>query len=382
MLIIKDKSFLYSVAALVGSIVGVGIFAIPFTFAKAGFWFGVVFLFIVAGLITIINLMYGEVILRTQSQHQIVGYANIYLGLFFKRLAFFCTVFISYAALLAYIVVVGEFLSNVLFFFKITPEQYSYIFFIILSGLVLLGIKRVSWIELTLTSLFIFVVGLIAISALPQLELSNLSAHSSHYWFLPYGVLVFAFAGFAGVPLQKEILVGKEQLLKKSIILSMIIVSCLYFIFSFAVVGVSGEATSPDAIRGLYEFLGEKIIFLGSLFGVFAISTAYLMLGCALREVFELDYGIKKLFSWLLVIFPPIVLFWGRVRTFVDIIGLAGSVALGLEMAILVAIYLKAKTKGNRMPEYDLSIPRIILYIFLAIFLSGVVYALVHSPIY
>lgn len=378
MLIIKNKKFLYSTAALIGTMVGVGIFGIPFAFAKAGFWVGFSFLVAIALITLLVDLLYGEVVLRTNSQHQLTGYTELYLGPIFKKIVFFSIAFTSYAALLAYIVIAGDFLTNIFAFWPFNPDTYSYVFWIFFSVLVLIGIKRISWLELTLTVLFIGVIVIVFFSGFKQIDQTNYHTFSSYFWFLPYGVLLFAFAGLSGVPIQKEILAGQEKLLKKSIILAMLVVSLLYLLFAVTVVGISGDITTPDAIKGLYEFLGANIIFLGSLFGALAVGTAYLMLGTALSEIYQYDYGIKKFFSWVLVVIPPVVLFMGGVRTFIDIIGLAGAVALALEMAVLILIYMKAKKHGTRTPEYSLAIPKFLLYFLILIFLAGIGYALIN----
>lgn len=373
----KNRQFLYSVAVLVGTMVGVGIFGLPLVFSKSGFWVAFVFLVVIALLTLMVDLMYGEIILRTKSRHQVVGYTQLYLGSLFKRVIFFSVAFSSYAALLAYIIISGEFLSNVLWFWKLTPDIFSYIFFGLFSVFVYFGIKRISWLEFLLVLLFLFVIIAVFFVGYNDINLDNYKTFNSVYWFLPYGVLLFAFAGLAGIPMQREILIGQEHLLKKSIYWAVLIVSLLYLLFVFIVVGVSGDATSPDAIKGLYEFLGDRIVFLGSFFGVLAVGMSYLMLGSALKEVFQYDYNLNKFFSWLLVVSPPLVLFIGGIRTFIDVIGFAGAVALGLEMTTLVLIYIKAKKKGDRAPEYSLKISKLALCFLTIIFIAGLVYALI-----
>lgn len=374
----QNKQFLYSVAALVGTMVGVGVFGLPLAFVKAGFWTGFIFLIIIALLTLLVDLMYGEIVLRTKSQHQVVGYAQLYLGDSFKKLVFFSVAFSSYAALLAYVIISGEFLTNVFAFWKLAPDAYSYIFWGFLSILIYFSVKRISGIEFLLAALFIFVVISIFFVGYGDIKFSNYELFNSFYWFLPYGILLFAFAGLAAIPIQKEILAGQENLLKKSIAWAVLIVGLLYLLFTFTVVGISGDITSPDAIKGLYEFLGNKIVFPGSLFGVLAVGMSYLMLGSALREIFQYDYGINKFLSWFLVVSPPLIMFIGGIRTFLDVIGLAGAVALGLEMAVLALVYIKAKKYGDRTPEYSLKIPSFMAIFLVILFIAGLIYTLIN----
>ena len=374
--ILKNKSFFYAVAALAGTMVGVGVFGIPFSFAKSGFWVGAGFLAVIALITLVLDLMYGEVVLRTQRVHQLTGYTEKYLGKSHKKVVFFAAALSTYSALLIYTIIAGEFLNNIFSPLTYIPSgAYTLIFFIIMSLLVLAGIKRISWLELTLAALFSLVIIAIAILGWPKVDFVNLSGAQKEFWFLPYGILLFAFAGFPAVPIQRELLADKERYLKKAIFLAVGFVATLYFIFAFSVVGISGDITTPDAISGLYEALGGKIVFLGSLFGILAVSTAYMMLGSAFLEIFHLDYGIPRKLSWLLVTIPPLILFLGGLRGFINIMGLAGAVAVGVEGMAMILIYAKAKSQGDRIPEYSLEIPRFLYYLMMLIFLAGIVYA-------
>lgn len=373
----KDKNFLRATAVLIGTMVGVGVFGIPFAFAKAGFWVGFLFLVFIAGITLLTNFMYGEVILRTQAKHQLVGYTEKYLGPFFKKAIFFTAALSTYSALLAYIIVSGDFLSNIFSnFLYLSPTTYSVIFFIILSLLIFRGIKTVSKVELILTGLFFAVIFGIFVLGIGKMNFSNFSGIIPEYWFLPYGVLLFAFAGLPAIPLQRQLLAGREGFLRKSILTAVLLVAVLYLVFAFSVLGISGDTTTPDAISGLFVFLGGPIVFFGSLFGVLAVSTSYLMLGSAFIDIFYLDLGISKKLSWLLVVVPPFILFLGGMRTFIDVISLAGSVGIGIEGLVLVILFIKSKSKGDRIPEYSFGLPRWLLYFLAAVFISGAVYAI------
>lgn len=375
--LLKNKQFLRATAILVGTMVGVGIFGIPFSFAKAGFWIGFLFLALI-GLVTLfLNFIYGEIILRTHQSHQLVGYTQFYLGNAWKRVIFFSTILVTYSALLAYIIIAGEFLPNVFSgIFYISSNGFSIWFFAIASILILLGIRAVAWIEVVLACLFLVIIAVIFGFGVGKIDVSNFSGINLEYWFFPYGVMLFALSGLSAIPIQRQILVDMEGSFKKSILAGVSFVAILYFIFAFTVLGVSGESTSPDAISGLIENLGGPVVFLGSLFGAIAVSTSYLMLGTALLQIFTLDYGLSRKVSWLLVVLPPFALFLGGLRNFLDVISLAGAVAIGLEAFVLIFVYIKAKTHGDRIPEYSMSVPAWALYLLALIFSGGMVYTL------
>lgn len=376
--LLKNKQFIRATAVFVGTMVGVGVFGIPFAFSKSGFAIGLFFFFLTGAATLLMCVMYGEVVLRTNEKHQLVGYAGLYQGIWAKRLIFFAVLLSSYTALLAYIIVAGEFWNNVLSpLMRVSPEALSFIFFSIAAILVLSGIKTVSWAEVVLACLFFTVILLIFIFGAGDIDLKNFSYSNSFYWFFPYGIFLFAFSGMAAIPIQRRMLTGQEHLMRKSIFSGIIFVAVAYLIFGLTVFGITGEATSPEAINGLIGHVSEWVIWLGSLFGGLAVCTSFLMLGSSMTEVFIYDYNLKRISSWLLVMVPPILLFWSGVRNFIDVIGLAGAVAIGVESAMLIWIFKKSKISGNRTPEYSLKIQPWILYLVAIIFLGGAIYELI-----
>jgi amino acid permease len=371
-----DRKFLSAVAVLMGSIVGVGIFGIPFAFAKAGFLTGFLFLIGLATVTLFLNLAYGEIILRTNRSHGLVGYAGIYLGKMWKKVTFFTFILSSYSALLAYIIVGGEFLSNILSFqFYFSSGTLSFVFFLAGALAIAGGLKIVSTIDVGMFFLYIVGALLVLVWGWPHLQLSNLTVIHKEFWFLPYGVLLFALSG-SSIVLQREVLDGQEFRLKKAITWGTIIPALIYAIFAFSVVGISGDATSPEAFSGLLLFLGPSVIWFGSIFGLLAIFTSFLTLGAVLLESFRYDFKIKKFLAWLWVVLPPWLMFsWGA-NNFINVINLAGAVAIGWQSIIFIFIYSKVKRMGHRIPEYSLNLPKIFWYGLIALSAFGIVYTL------
>ena len=357
--------------------VGVGIFGLPYAFVQAGFWTGMTLLVLIALSTLLVDLMYGEVVLRTHDKHQLMGYTRMYLGPTAQKLLFFSAVLMSYVGLLAYTIISGSFLSTLLSpFFFTSATTYSILFGIVLSLMVLKGIKAISRAELFFSCLFIGVMGLIFFTGLHSIHPINFTGFNKANAGLPYGILLFAFGGLMGVPIQRQILAGQEKKLWWAICLALLCTAILYAVFTATVVGISGVGTTQDAVSGLYQFLGQNITVLSSLFGAFAITTSFLMLASALVGTFHFDFKIHRFNAWLLAVVPPFLLYLAGIRTFVGIISLAGGVALALEQILVVFLYARAKAKGNRVPEYSMNIPPWLLYTLIVIFSTGIVYFL------
>ena len=375
-MLMKNKFWL-AVATLIGSTIGVGIYGIPFAFQKAGFIIGLLFLISVGGLVLLTNLLYGEIVLRTHERHQFVGYAGKYLGPRARKLVLFEFLVAVYGSLIGIIIISGGFLSNVFsLYLHYSPAVFSTIFIIAASVLVFFGLRTVSKFDFFMMFLFGGIVLLIGLLGARHIVFNSYVLATGTFWFLPFGVILFAMNSLPGVPLVREVLIGREDKLKKAILAGTVIPAILYLIFTFFVVGVSGEATSPDAISGLLSFLGPKIVFIGSLFGFLTSSTIFLNLGTSLKESLQEDFHFKRGWSWLLVIIPPYILFLAGVRNFIDIIGLVGGLAVGLEAILLIFVYVKARKKGERVPEYSIRLPLWLLYAMMAVFGLGAAYTL------
>ncbi|HZZ99298.1 MAG TPA: hypothetical protein VFK07_01130, partial [Candidatus Paceibacterota bacterium] len=74
---------------------------------------------------------------------------------------------------------------------------------------------------------------------------------------------------------------------------------------------------------------------------------------------------------------PPILLFFFGIREFINVISLAGGVSIGLEQIMIIFMYAKAKTHGDRLPEYSLNIHPWLLYPIMTILSAGIVYFII-----
>jgi hypothetical protein len=102
-----------------------------------------------------------------------------------------------------------------------------------------------------------------------------------------------------------------------------------------------------------------------------------LTLGLTLKKVYWYDLKFAHFTSWVIACFVPLILYFGNLKNFIQIIGLTGAVAFGIEGILIFLIHLKAKQKGQRIPDYKISLSKRVIYILIALFLVGAVLQLV-----
>ncbi len=378
-----SRNYFYAVTTLVGTIVGVGVFGLPYAFAKAGFFVGLVHLVLLGSVTMIIHLMFGEIILRTKERHNLPGYIEKYMGKRWEALISFSTLLGIFGSMIAYILVGGTFLDILAVKLAGISDVPNYIFYIsfwlFLTVLIFLGLKTIEMVEFGMTIVLLVAVAGIAFFSAPHINIDHLFEFSALNAFLPYGVILFSLAGTVAIPEVREILLGNEKRMKSAIVIGITVPMLIYGLFTFVIDGVTGVATTPEAISGLGAVVGWPVYVLGALFGILAIATSYITFGYYLYETFLLDYGINKLLAHLLIAVVPISFVLFGLRDFIAIIGFLGAVMGGFEGITMILTYFKAKKMGDRNPEYSLKLPHFVYYILILTFVLGMVYTLAYG---
>lgn len=378
-----NRNFFYAVATLIGTIIGVGIFGLPYAFAKAGFFVGLAQLVFLGGVVVLIQLIFGEIILRTKEKHNLPGYIDKYLGRRWETLISISALTGIFGSMIAYILVGGTFLKA--FFnhsfgiFNGAPDTVFYAaFWVVLTSFILLGLKIIEMVEFGMTIFLLIVIGGIFIFSAPYINIDNLFVFNGMDFFLPYGIILFALSGTVAVPEIREILVGQEKKIKPAIILGVLVPIIVYAIFAFVVVGVTGVNSTQEAMIGLSNIVGGPIYALGLIFGILAITTSYISFGYYLYETFLYDFGVNRNLSHILIAIVPITFVLLGWRNFIAIISFLGAVMGGLESVAMILAYLKAKKTGDRNPEYSLKIPRFVCYFLILVFALGIIYTVTY----
>jgi len=369
----QQKSFLSALAVFLGTVIGVGIFALPYIASRAGF--PVIFLyFILMGVATFfVHFILGKIALGTAGIHRFPGYVEEYLGQKWEKVALLIIGLGLMGALLSYLIIGGSFLNSFFSpFFGGSEIIYTLIFFGVGSYLIFRGIKSISQIELSLLGIFFIILFLFLIKGLPFIDINNLKSINLNSLVLPYGVILFSLWGTAIIPEVKEMVGGDKKIFKRVVIIGTAIAVLVYLLFVFAILGAGGERTSKEALSGFITEVGNGILRLGFIFGVICCFTSYITLGLTFKKILWYDFGLPPKLSWFITSFLPLGLFLLGLRAFIEIIGLTGALMLGAEGLIIVFLYktfLKQKFSKEMNPAY---------YGLAGIFVLGIIFEILY----
>lgn len=373
------RRYAHAVAMLIGTIIGVGIFGVPYFVARSGVLIGLGYFVVLTIVLLIVHFAFGEIVLRTHARHRLVGYAELYWGRWGKRIASLSTVCGMYGALLAYIIVSGSFLHHILgSTLGGTPWMYSIGFGILGIIVIAVGLRLVAEFEFLLTALLFIAMAIILIVGSQRVNIGNWMTVDWGSAFLPYGAILFSLGGASAIAQIRDLLRGREELLGRAIAWGTIIASVLTALFVVIVVGVSGSATSPEAIAGLAPMLGRSIVILGAILGFLAIATSFLTLGLYLDEVFRLDFHCVRPVAIVGSIGVPFLIFLIGNPSFTNVIMVTGAIFGGLDGLLIILLALRVRRVGDRQPEFALRIPAVVHYLIAALFVIGIAATIVE----
>lgn len=371
----NKKLFWSAVFTLTGTVIGAGVLGIPFVVVRSGFWTGLFSIVLIGLVILLLNLLVGEVSLRTRKIHQLVGYADKYLGRYGKLLMLGAMAVCCYGALIAYTLGVSQSLFTV---FGMSQLFWAVAFYIAMMLVLYGSIKALAGSELFLecAKFLVFAVLVLIVFASSKFSASNLQGFYLPNFFLPFGVILFAFLGETAIPEMREILKKNLKILKSSIIIGSLIPIFIYILFAAAVVGVTGLFTTEVATIGIASVFGGFTSGLFHFFAILAMSTSFLALGYALKQMFIEDFKLKNFNAWTLTLAVPVILISLGVHSFVKVLDVSGAISGSIIAILVVFLHYKAKKLGNRKPEFSFKINKLVYVLLSAFFIAGLFHSL------
>ncbi len=362
---------IYALAILTGTIIGVGFLSLPYITSKVGIWAMLVYFLVLGPLVIFIHVLYGELSLRTPDYKRLPGFAKIHLGDWGEKIALISIILGSFGSILAYLIVGGEFLGNLLSPY-LGGDNFVYILIYFIAGalLIFFGVKAIAKIEFWALILFFIALAIIFLKGKNLINIDNLSIGN---WeldignlFLPYGPILFSLWGAGLIPEVEEMMRGRKNLVKPIIASAVFIPIIVYLFFIYLILGVSGSQTTESAFAGLGNFLGRGVVNLGFLIGILATFTSFIAIGLTLKNLFEYDLKIGKNLSWLITCFTPLFLFLIGLKSFILVISFIGGIMLGIEGILILLMYKKIKPQN------------VFVYPLILIFLTGIIYEIIY----
>lgn len=238
----KELSLFHNIffpaATLSGTVIGAGMFSLPFAFVSAG-WAGGIFYFVLfTGVFSLVHLMYADIIMRSGGEPKFAGFAARYLGAWSFYPALLIVTVGMLLVLTAFLALSSSFGSLLL------GGEYGMalpVFFWLLGSLgMCLNVRRLASAEFWMTFVMVLIAAGIGVYGAAYGSHGNISLWPRDVagLLLPFGPMLFALSGRPAVPSVVEYVRAKKisvRNLKWIIAVGTLLPACVYLLFVFGV---------------------------------------------------------------------------------------------------------------------------------------------------
>lgn len=363
---IKISKDLLAGGLLAGAIVGAGIFSLPYAFAQVGLGRGLLLLIFFSWLMTLVNLMYADVLTHTSGKHNFVTLSKIHLGDLAEWFAVVLTVIQMILVMVIYLILALRFVSLLWQAGPLLQFLAVLVFWLLGSLVISFSLSRLAWVESLTTGVIGLIVLILFVWALPSFSTTNLLnlgwGGTASLW-LAAGPLLFALSG--RVAIAELVTYARKRNLFKIIGSTFAVMALLYFIFVLAVLAVTGGQPSDDTVSGLVGRLPLWLLLALGLMGLVSVWHAYIIVGFDINNILTVDLRWPKALGSLVVIVVPLLLYFVGWRNFFGLVSLTGGIVFALEGIFIITMWLRHRI-SNRLSLLK-NIPRWWVYLSLMV---------------
>ncbi len=356
--------FLKVAAIVAAATVGDGVFALPYLFYQSGWLVSLFYLIVLAVFVSAAHVVYLKTLEKLGEKERLLGLARKYFGTSGFWVGFAAIVLGLLLTLVVYLILGAQFVH--LAFPAVAPHIALFIFWLFTAIPIFVSDRRVVELELTGIVCTSIIIILIFVSAWPMVTFAGVPAISAKNLFLPFGVVLFALAGWTSVEPAYESRRGSGAAADpwRALAFGSFVVALLYIMFVAGILG-SAPAVTPDTVSGLVGWpLWKKEIT--AVFGLLAIATVYVPISREIKNALEKDLGWSWLASRSLILLLPPALIGLGLNNFLTVVGLVGGLFFSLQYLLIISV-------GRRALALSVT-KRFLLDIIAAVFVIGAVY--------
>jgi hypothetical protein len=363
-----------TIAAIVAAAtIGEGVFAVPYIIATAGWAITLGYFVAVIAIVSVAHILYLRTLAATDEKERLLGLSRKYFGATGFWIGFVAIVVGLLLGFVAYLVLGTQFLQ--ILFPGLSSGVALAIFWALLAILVWGSEGRIAWFEgvgialVSLAILFIF------FSGHPAVFLSAAPFTVPGGFLLPFGVVIFALAGWTSVEPVYELAYKKEGGRKLVIPAAFVLFALgtafaglLYWLFAAGVIGTVPHVTA-DTISGIAAWpLWRKDIL--AAVGLLSVCVVSVPISREIRGAMEKDLGWSSIFSRAVIVLLPLVAVLSGFNDFLAIIGIAGGIFISTQYLLIISVGRRTLSLARR--------EKFLLDVVAIVFMCAAVYEIWH----
>lgn len=365
-----SKKHLTIAAIVAAATIGEGVFAIPYIIQASGWLVALGYFVAVIALVSVAHILYLRTLAAIDERERLLGLARNYFGGTGFWAGFFAIVVGLLLSFVAYLVLGSQFLG--ILFPGIAPAIALAVFWALLAILVWGSEGRIAWFEATGIALVSFAILFIFFSGHPAAALSSLPAAVPSNFFLPFGVVIFALAGWTCVEPVYELAYrkddGRELVVPGAFwlfALGTAFAGLLYWLFAAGVIGTTGMPIAADMVSGITAWpLWRKDIL--AAIGLLSVCVVSVPIAREIRGAMEKDLGWNSIASRTVIVLLPLGAVLAGFNNFLAIVGFAGGVFISTQYLLIISVGRRTLALAQR--------EKILLDVVAIVFVCAAVY--------
>jgi len=329
------QRFLYPLGLMTATIVGAGMFSLPYVTQQGGWATASLYLILLTAAIIFSHDLYAKVLIQNKERKRLLGLVENCFGAWGRKIGLVIIVGGLLVALVIYLILGQRFLGLL---FPAIESAGVYVFWLLASLPLLFGLKRLVLSELLGGIVMAAIIFFIFTSAIGGESIHEAPRTRPEHILLPFGAILFSLAGWTAI---EPILEAKERTAKTSglrtaMAWGVILSAALYALFVFGIF-YSAPAITDDTLSGLAGWPPWRINLL-FLLGLFAIWTSYVPISVEIKNALVYDIRTHRGLAVIVVVCAPLLLYLLGLQNFIAAIGLAGGVFLSLQYMLIVLV--------------------------------------------
>ena len=367
------KKHLMIAAVVAAATIGEGVFAISYVIATAGWAITLGYFVAIIAIVSTAHVLYLRTLAAVGEKKRLLGLVRDHFGAAGFWAGFVAVVGGILLGFTAYLVLGAQFLHILL---PVLPSSASFaLFWLILSLIVWMSEGRIAGLEAAGVTLVLVAIVFVFASGDPAAAFAAVPAAVPNEFFLPFGVILFSFAGWTSVEQVYELThrEGAANAVRGEgsgsgafwlFTAGGAFVGLLYWLFAAGVIGTMPHVAA-DTISGIGAWPAWRRDLL-ALIGLISLAVVSFPLARELRGAMEKDLGWNPLLSRALIILLPLGAALLGFNDFLSIVGLAGGLFIAAQYLLIISVGRKALALSRR--------ERLLLDVAMIVFLAAAVY--------
>ncbi len=364
-------------AVVAAATIGEGVFAVPYIIQASGWLVALGYFVAVIAIVYVAHILYLRTLAAVDEKERLLGLARKYFGATGFWIGFVAIVVGLLLGFVAYLVLGTQFLQII---FPWLPSGFALAIFWILFACIVWGSEgRIAWFEATGIALVSFVILFIFFSGHPAIFFNNVPFAAPGGFLLPFGVVIFALAGWTSVEPVYELAYRKVDTKDGErpftipgafwlFALGTAFAGLLYWLFAAGVIGTVPRVTT-DTISGIAAWpLWRKDIL--AVVGLLSVCIVSVPIAREIRGAMEKDLGGNSTVSRAAIVLLPLAVVLLGFNNFIAIVGIAGGVFISTQYLLIISVGRRTLALSPR--------EKVLLDIVAIVFVCAAVYEIWH----